>query len=119
MYSMKNNADRRKRQLAILSEFCAAQKNGFVLNIEIDLAEKHGKIIYEQKWEMYRNNEHEEPIPVTESDDLKDVPNFNKLYVTFSERVLKKSLEKICDYAAKQYDCKFTLADHKITFFEF
>lgn len=120
MYIMKSNANKKSRQTDIVSEFCAAQQKGFVIQIEVELQEKYGKIVYEPRWQMYRNNELMEPTCITQADELKDLPTYLRLYVTFNSTVTEKSINRISNYVCKNYFCQTQkLTGNKIVFFDF
>jgi hypothetical protein len=117
---MKNNLDKKIRQTDIVSEFCQAQQKGFVLQIEIELHDKYGKIVYEPMWQMYRNNEANEPTSITQADDLKNLPAYIRLLVTFDSTVNQASINKIVKYVCARYKCRSELlSGNKIVFFEF
>jgi hypothetical protein len=117
---MKSNPDKQTRQSGVISELCQAQQKGFVLQIEVELQEKYGKIVYEPRWQMYRNNEANDPTPITEPDDLKDLPSYLRVLVTFNSTVTEKSIGRISKYVCQRYKCRSELLKgNKIAFFEF
>lgn len=118
---MQNDLPKIDKQKAILEEFMKAQHNGFVSTIDIELKEKSGKIIYDPDAAMYRNNEWDEMTVVTgESylEHLDSLPTYKTLYIRFSDRVTKDSIEKIKDYVSTKYDCKCAIYDGRITIFD-
>lgn len=117
---MKSSEDKKNRQTDVISELCKAQQRGFVVQIEVELQEKYGKIVYEPRWQMYRNNESGDTARITEPDDLKDLPAYLRLLVTFNSTVTEKSIGKISKYVCKRYLCRSeVLGANKIAFFEF
>ena len=120
MYIMKSSLDKQQRQGGIISELCQAQQKGFVVQIEVELQERYGKIVYEPRWQMYRNNEVDDPTCITEPDDLKDLPGYLRVLVTFNSTVTERSIGRISKYVCERYKCRSQLlTGNKIAFFEF
>lgn len=109
------------KQKAILEEFMKAQHNGFVYHIDIELKEKSEKIIYDPDAAMFRNNEWDYLVPITNdyTKDLDNVPEYKTLYIRFSDDVTNESILKIKEYVSQKYQCRCAVYDSRITIFDF
>lgn len=104
------------QQRAVLKEFVKAHHAGHVIKIDMELKKGSGKIIYEPASVMYRNNEYcDEAEYKTYTDDLKDVPEFDKLHVYFSDSVPEGSIDKIQTYVTQKYQCVCDRSKNKLT----
>jgi hypothetical protein len=116
------NSSTIEKQKAILEEFMKAQHNGFVYNIDIELKEKSGKIIYDPDAAMYRNNEWDYQAQITGDNytqDLDNVPEYKTLYIRFADGVKHEAIMKIKEYISQKYQCRCAVYDGRITVFDF
>ena len=116
-----SKTDRINRQKQIISELLKARDNGFIDRIDVVLEEKSARIIYDPDAAMFKNEWSDiqmlnDPSHVN---DLEELPNYKSLYVIFSSNVLQKTVQKIADYVSNTYQCKHTIHQLRVDFFEF
>lgn len=113
-----------KRQKQIIHELLQARDKGFVLRIDLELEKTEVKIVYDPDSFMYKNewsdlNTLDNDMEANINSDLDNLPECKSLLVRFTEVVKQNTILKIANYVSKTYDCKYTLYEGRVDFYDF